>query len=92
MDWEGKGRNWMNHHPPFEEGSTQQKMARNLGHAAHAVAALPVRCNRAAMRKTAQRGQRIFQHLMRRLIRDARDKAYAAGIMMKAGVKQRGSG
>ena len=69
-------------------GGTQQKAARHLGHDADAVAALAIGGHRSPMPKTAQCGQGMAQHLVRRLIRDTGNEADATGIVVKARVKQ----
>src|SRR5690349_8244053 len=73
-----------------ETGSAQQHASRNLRHDADAIAALAVGGHRAAMRKSAQGGERVRQYLVRRFIRNARDKAYTTGIMVKSGIEQGG--
>jgi hypothetical protein len=40
------------------------------------------------MCEATQCGQGMGQYLVRRLVRDARNKANAAGIMMKTGIKE----
>ena len=70
-----------------EPCGTQQKIARDLRHDADAIAALAIGGDCATMRKTAQRGQGVGQHLVRRLIRDTRNEADATGIVVEARVK-----
>ncbi len=69
-----------------EARGAQQETARYLRHDADAVAALAVGGYCSAMREAAERRECVGQHLVRRLIRDARDKSDAAGIVMKARV------
>jgi hypothetical protein len=70
-----------------ETRSPQQKFARHLRHDADAIAALAIGGNCSPVREAPQRGQGMSQHLMRRLIRDTRNKANAARIMMKTGIE-----
>jgi hypothetical protein len=72
-----------------ESGRTQQKIARNLRHEADAIAAFAIGGDSATMGEAAQGSQRMAQHLVRRLIGNTRDEAYATGIVVKARVYER---
>jgi hypothetical protein len=69
-----------------EPCGTQQKIAGDLRHEADAIAAFAVCGDGATMGETAQRSQRMGQHLVRRLIGNTRDEAYATGIVVEARV------
>ena len=61
----------------------REKLVGNLRGHARAVARLGIGIHRAAMRQIAERLERIFQHLVRALSADLRDKADAARIMFE---------
>ncbi len=70
-----------------ESGGTQQEIARELRHDADPVAAFPIGGYGTAMRKAAEGGERMGQHLVRRRIRHTRNEADTARVVVEARVK-----
>jgi hypothetical protein len=60
----------------------EQELTRYLRHDADSVTALAVGSDGTAMSQPAESGERVPQNLVGALIREARDKADAAGVVV----------
>jgi hypothetical protein len=74
-------------HAAFREGNArpfEQELTGYLGHDADTVTALAVGRDGTAMGQPAERSERTLQHFVGALIREARDEADAAGVVVIA--------
>ena len=66
----------------------EKKPTRDGGHDAHPVAAFAVGGDRSAMGQTSQRGECLGQNFVGGLVAKRCHETHAAGVVIKAGIKQ----